>query len=208
VVPSSIVYPAVILAAGIIGVIYYGLDLRGLLWRSFVRTCHENIRAKMIKPYHSDPAIRELIDHLTDQEVMRIFYHIVDNDSSLSDQAHDVRLNGAILTTIIDSILILLFFGIAYVVTLRLTGLTIFQWCALGVVALQPLLWVLKGQVSKKHINLENEQLKVIEQLHSDRVRAQLYKLVLLRGGISPSDTHFEPNNQCRDQANSKPISN
>jgi predicted secreted protein len=177
VVSGNVLYLAVILAAVIIGGIYYGLDVRDLLWRSFVRQCHENIRAKMIKPNYGDPVITGLIDRLTDQMAMRIFYHIVDNDPSLSDQANDVRLNGAVLTTIIDSILILTFFGIVYVVTLHLTGLAMFQWCALGAVALQPLLWLLKCRISKKHIKLENEQLAVIEQLYSDRVRAQLQEI-------------------------------
>lgn len=164
----------VILSSIIIGGIYYSLDVRGLLWKGFVHKCHENVRSKMIKPYSSDPAMNTAINRLTDKKVMRIFYYVVDNDPSLSDQAHDVRLNGAVLTTIIDAIFVLMLFAVVYIITYFLTCLVLFALLSGVAVLLQPLLWLLKKRVSKKHIELEDEQLEVINQLHSTIVREKL----------------------------------
>jgi hypothetical protein len=173
-IPESIFLSLLMLVVLILGVIYYAINIRDLLWRRFVQQCHKNVRAKMIDPFRRDSALRGVIDQLTDQEVMRIFYNMIDNDRSLSDQQNDVRFNGAVLTTIIDTILIISFFTIAYLITFLITDLPAFLWCMIVAVPLQSLLWFLKGRVSNKHIRYEDEQLGVIKQLHSSRVRSLL----------------------------------
>ena len=167
-VPESVFFFLLTLAVLVLGTVYYAINIRDLLWRRFVKQCHKNIRARMVYPFRGHS------EQLTDQEMMRIFYNIIDNDCSLRDQQNDVRLNGAVLTTIIDTILILFFFTIVYFVALLITNLQVFILSIAISVSLQPLLWFLKRRVSNKHIRFENEQLGVIEQLHSDRVRALL----------------------------------
>ncbi len=175
--PDGVFLLILTFSAIFIGGVYYAADCRGLLWRKFIQRCHNNIRSSLIKPYTRDPSIESLIYRLTDLKAMRIFYNIVDNDSSLRDQAHDVRLNGAVLTTIIDCLLISGFFAISYFVAFYFSREQVFLWAAIISVLLQPLLWLLKWRVSEKHISLENEQLRVIAQLHSGKVRSLLEQL-------------------------------
>ncbi len=175
--PDGIFYVLLTFAAVVVGGVYYGLDIRGLLWKGFVRRCHDNVWAKMIQQHWQDPSIQSVIDHLDNKKAMRIFYNILDNDSSLKDQAHDVRLNGAVLSTIIDCIIIGVPFAISYILAFLLTKYHIFLWCVIIVLLLHLFLWLLKSRISEKHIKLENEQLAVIAQLHADKVRSQLQAL-------------------------------
>lgn len=175
--PDSVLLIMLTLAAIIIGGVYYALDFRDLLWRQFVRKCHDNVWTKMIMPQYKDPSIQEVINLLKKEQAMRIFYNIIDNDSSLSDQAHDVRLNGAVLTTIIDVLLIAGSFLISYICAFLITGMHIFLWSVIFMTLLQPLLWLLKSRVSKKHIRLETEQLEVIAQLHVSKVHSLIHGL-------------------------------
>jgi len=174
--PDSVILILLTFAALIIGGIYYGFDIRDLLWRWFVRKCHDNVWTKMIIPHRNHPSIQGVIGRLKKEQAMRIFYNIIDNDPSLSDQAQDVRLNGAILTTIIDVLLISGFFCFVYILSFLITRMNQFRWSAILLAVLQPLLWLLKSRVSKKHIKLENEQLGVIAQLYTDKVCAQIKK--------------------------------
>lgn len=164
----------------VLGVIYYAINIRDLLWRKFVLKCHKNVRVKMIDPFRHDSALRAAVDCMTDQKVMRVFYNVIDNDRSLSDQQNDVRLNGAVLTTIIDAILILSLFSITYLIAFLITHASLFLLCTIVALLLQPLLWFLKGRVSKKHIRYEDEQLEVIKQLHSSRVRSLIQDQIKL----------------------------
>lgn len=172
--PDAVILILLTFIAQIIGGIYYGFNVRDLLWRQFVLKCHDNIWNKLIMPHHEDPCVQGVIDHLTKKQATRIFYNIIDNDSSLSDQAHDVRLNGAVLTIIIDVLIISGFFLIAYLCALLITGMNVFGWSAIFMAFLQFFLWILKSRVSKKHMRLETEQLEVIAQLHFIKVKSLL----------------------------------
>jgi hypothetical protein len=168
--PDGVILILLTFVAQIIGGTYYGFDIRNLLWRNFVLNCRDNVWAKMIIPNEPDSRIPQGIGRMNKKQAMRIFYNIIDNDPSLSDQAHDVRLNGAVLTTIIDSILITGFFFVTYIIAFLIARKYIFVWSAMVIAPLHSLLWILKSRISKKHIKLENEQLEVIVQLHNDKV--------------------------------------
>ena len=103
---------------------------------------------------------------------MGIFYRVIDNDLSLSDKAYDVRLNGAILTTIIDAILIINFFTITYAITFLIMGRSLFLYWTIFASLIQLVLWPLKRRVQKKHIIYEDEQLGVINQFQKEKVRS------------------------------------
>jgi hypothetical protein len=171
-IPEGTFIPMLVLVVLVLGVIYYAIDIRDLLWRKFVLKCHKNVREKMVDPFRHDSALRAAVDCMTDQKVMRVFYNVIDNDPSLSDQQNDVRLNGAVLTTIIDAILILSLFSVTYLIAFLITHVSLFLLSTIIALLLQPLFWFLKGRVSKKHIRYEDEQLEVIKQLHSGKVRS------------------------------------
>jgi hypothetical protein len=175
--PDGVLIILLTIASIIIGGVYYSFAVRDLLWRQFVKKCHGNVWTKMIMPHYQDPDIQAMIGQLTKKQAMRIFYNIIDNDSSLSDQAHDVRLNGAVLTTIIDILLIAGFFFITYICAFLIAKIQFFLWSAMITALLELLLWLLKSRVSMKHIRLENEQLEVIAQLHANKVLSHLREL-------------------------------
>ena len=168
--PDGIILILLTFVAQIIGGTYYGFDMRNLLWRNVVLDFRDIVWAKMIIPNEHDPRIPQGIGRLNKKQAMRIFYNIIDNDPSLSDQAHDIRLNGAVLTTIIDSILITGFFFVTYLIAFLITRNYIFFWSSMVIAPPHSLLWILKSRISKKHIKLEKEQIEVIIQLHNDKV--------------------------------------
>lgn len=178
-IPDSAFIILMTLLVLVLGAVYYSLNIRDLLWREVVQACHRNIHARMIDPVGLDPIFEEVISRLSNTEMMNIFYNIVDHDPSLLDKANDVRSNGAVLTSIIDSILIFYFFTIMYIITFLLTHQPIFLWWTIATLLLQMILWPMKRRVLKRHIMYEDEQLSVINQFHRDRVKS------LLRGNIS-----------------------
>jgi len=165
------------IAAVVIGAVYYALGLRNILWKRFVTRCHDNIWPKMIGPHYTNPQVKSIIDRIDDKRVMRIFYHVIDNDKSLSDQANDVRMNGAILSTLVDTILLLILFAVVYAVAALLTGERLFWILLMCAVVAQPVLWILASRVKAKHIALEDEQLAVIDQRYKADVLNELRKL-------------------------------
>jgi hypothetical protein len=111
---------------------------------------------------------------MTDHEMMRVFYHIIDNDNSLTRQAEVIMMNGAVLTTLIDAMLILPFFGAAYLVAFGLTARVPYGLFASAAFFLAALSALLEDRVAKRHIQLEDEQLSVIAQLHHKQLRDML----------------------------------
>ena len=176
-VPDSVFKIVLFILSAFLGVVYYSFNIRNLLWREVVHTCHRNIRARMIDPIGHEAAYQEVTKHLSDKEMMNIFYTIVDNDTSLTDRANDVRSNGAVLTSIIDAIIIIYFFAIVYIVTFLIVRASPFVWFTIIALLLQFVLWPMKRRVLQKHIVHEDEQLGMINQLYRTRVKTLLMNL-------------------------------
>jgi hypothetical protein len=166
----------VTLTAPVLGAVYYALDIRRHMWTGFEDKCHRNVRAKMIQPFATESAGQDTECKLTDSDVMRLFYHILDQDESLKDQAEAVRLNGAVLSTIVDAISIYALFTAVYFVTFVWTRNPLFGWLTIVSGVLQGLFAICEAKVVKKHLVLEDRQLAVIRQFHADKVQANIKK--------------------------------
>jgi hypothetical protein len=167
----------VIIVVIFLGAVYYSFDFRGFLWRPIVTMCHENVRDTIIIKHYSDPIVKSKIHLITNEVVIRIFYNIVDNDPSLTDQAHDVRHNGAILSTMIDGILILPFFLLIHLAVFYFSGTRLCLAWAIAILVLQVVLLFARPRLLSKHLHLQNEQLAVIAQHHNNTVLSKLQNL-------------------------------
>lgn len=170
-------YLCILICIIALGAIYYILGVRNIFWRKIVMDLRNNIKNTFIDFFKSEIDIVHKIKSLSDLELMSVFYKLIDDDDSLKDKQNDVRLNGLILTTVIDAQLLLLFFMPIYLLFCILEK---YYYFIVFVMILSAIIYLLlnlfKNKLKKKHFEYQNEQLIVIKMIHLDNLRKLLGK--------------------------------
>jgi hypothetical protein len=162
-----------------LGAIYYSLRLRDLSFRRPVSLIDRNIQDRMLSQCSSDPEVMAAQNNLRKgKTLLDIFYNFIDNDNSLMDRANDVRLNGLILSSISDLIVISALASCSYFVAALITGAREYWYVAITLLLILILARVLLMPLTlHKHLSLSDDQLNFIfsqypKQLHDKLVQA------------------------------------
>jgi hypothetical protein len=164
-------YICILIIVIIFGVIYYIFGFRNIFWRKIVMSLHDNIRINFINYFQTNKAIINSIKNLNDSELMSIFYKLIDDDESLRDKQNDVRLNGLILTGVIDAQLISLLFFVIYGFLCLEKKSSCYFYFLIASISLCLISELLKRKLIKKHFEYQNEQLIAIKTLHLEKLK-------------------------------------
>lgn len=158
----------IIIPAGV----YYLTPFRDWANRRFFDTVSENLRAKMV-------SISQLADEptiYTWQALRGIFFHLVDNDKSLSSKASLAYFNGFIWTTFADiRVVSLVYVAISAVFALlRIEGAlaALLLFLAIAVASLLG-----SAITTRRHKAIGDEQMEIIELYHRDGLRNSLEEI-------------------------------
>jgi hypothetical protein len=153
----------------ILGGIYYVLPFRSWSNRKFFDAVSENIRSTMMQ-------ISGLPDDsstYTWKAIRGVFYHFIDSDQSLSKKASLAYFNGSIWTTMADiRVLSFLFTVLALILWWR--GAEEAQYSAEIFGAIFFLSFFASAAVTRKHKEIGNQQLEIIEQKYASDLRTRL----------------------------------
>lgn len=156
----------------IICVLYYSFNLTALSNRWWYDDVNENLRLSLVK-------ISELKDEreiYTWQKLRVIFYKIVDNDISLSIKSERVYWNGLFWTSIADVRASAFIFIILSLVILSL-GIGKAAWALVLYTVLFSASFFLSNKLTKKHKELGNEQMEMIEHFHKEQIKRELEEI-------------------------------
>lgn len=175
---DTVLYLLLVIVVVVLGGLYYAFDVRGPFLRDSLRRIRNNIRDQLLAPFEDDDTIAPAAARLRKgRTLLHIFYHFVDNDESLKQKAKRVYFNGLIWSTTADvmavstvSALLSLLLYIASGRTHYL-GLTAVFW-AIYVLSAQ----VILPRVTKRHIELGDNQLEFILVHYRDELRTRLEK--------------------------------
>lgn len=173
----DIVYFIIIVFA--LGVIYHLFNFRSPFFRSSLEKINSNIKSSLLKPFKDDQEISNKSEALKEgKTLMGIFYSIVDNDNSLKAKAKNVYFNGIFLSSVADlipiSFLAIGMHSACYLIWKSNYYLTlIFVWLVIYILA-----YVLLPKVTKKHIDLSNEQLDFIRTNCFEQLQSKIKKAI------------------------------
>jgi len=162
----------------ILGSIYYVLNLRNLTFDKPIKKINNNIKNKLIAFCEHCEILPENCTLKKDKTLMHIFYQLIDNDPSLTQKSKSVMLNGLVLSTVADVIVITLGFIPIYLVALAITKKVHFIWATGIILFISILAWLLfLPKATNKHISLSNDQLDFIKVHYIEEVIRKLKKL-------------------------------
>ncbi len=146
------------------GLLFYVVQPRDHYIRAPMERVVDNIKNTLLEIGESDPRISSAAGQLRlGRTLMNVFYGLVDNDNSLQDRANDVRMNGAVLSTLCDLIVVswlAVFVSASW--GLYAGNLWMFSGVAVGlIIALGTERWALP-RVTERHIQLSDWQLGYI----------------------------------------------
>lgn len=151
----------------VLGVFYYVLPFRN--WanaRHFGRVT-ENLRSRMVQ-------ISKLEDDkklYSWQQVRGFFFHLVDNDKSLTIKSKSAYFNGYLWTSVADfrvfSYAFAVFTAASYFLNFQDTYSAPMIFLALALVS-----HVISTRITDRHISIGNAQLEIIELLYSNKVKS------------------------------------
>jgi hypothetical protein len=173
----DIVYFTLIVFA--LGAIYHLFNIRSHFNRSSIERIDSNIKSSLLEPFRNDHEISNKSETLKKgRTLMSIFYQIVDNDNSLTAKAKNVRFNGIFLSSVADlifiSFLAIVMHFVCYEIWKSNYNLAlIFVWLGIYILA-----YVLLPKVTKRHIDLSNEQLDFIRTHYSDKLKEKIKEAI------------------------------
>ena len=166
------------LPALIFGVVYYVTPLRNAFNAPFFVRVDENLRKKLIEMAGVDdePNI------LTWEKIRNVvFYPIIDNDNSLTLRSKQVMFNGFLWTTCADaralSAIFALLTGVLWALKIPSAPTLFAIFTAVFLLSL-----VLSELITRKHIELGNEQLELIRHQYLEQVKTSLENIIAQSG--------------------------
>jgi len=173
---DTVVFPV---AAYFLGGIYYLSDIRMWFLRGSKHRIDSNIRRRLVEFCKSDPRVGGCASRLVDStQLLGIFFHVVDKDTTLTEKAKNVYLNGLVWSTTADVMAVSLFGGAAHLTIYLIAHKPGCLTFALGMGLLYLLFWrALLPKVTDKHIKLSNEQLDYIGLNFKDELCAKIAAL-------------------------------
>jgi hypothetical protein len=166
----------------VLGSLYQIARLRKRLLKESQRRIDDNIKRRILSLYATNPTIAHNADWLSQGRcLLNVFYDFIDNKPSLKERAKGVYLNGlfwssaADLTTI-SSISAILGLSI-YLLNQGDYYLVLCGSCLL----IGLLSWLLIPILARRHIELGNEQIDFIQDIHGTDLQSRLVTLVKSR---------------------------
>lgn len=167
--PSSIAELKKSLIIIVIGGIYYMLPIRKWFNKKYFNEVTENLRSGLVQI----SGLRDDQDALSWRSIRGIFFHLVDNDKSLSIKSNQAYFNGYVWTTIADIRAFSLLFSIFSIFIAA-----IFQVSGYFSAALFFTIFLLSfagsKAVTKRHMEIGDEQLEIIEYFYKDSLKEKM----------------------------------
>lgn len=161
-----------IISIFLIGCLYNTIKLRNLIWGPIVRKTNVNIVSQL----YSIAEIK-LVKNLSaeqNKEVLdSVFYPIIDNDNTLSIKSNIVKENGVMTTCVIDTFILTLIFDLVWLCSsiIAVKKINLLVGVVFAVTILSILIIYLRY---KNHINLSNDQLRVIRNNYKTKCKELL----------------------------------
>lgn len=155
----------------IVAAIYHYLPLRDWVYRPFLNSVHERIRAELV-------CISELpedTDRFSWKNLKNIFYWLIDNDESLKVRADDIRFNGALMTSFADLTIISILFLVGCLLSMSLGFSAGRPALLLAVVTAISISMQLVAML--RHRELGKRQLSYIKQIKKAELIAAMQKI-------------------------------
>jgi hypothetical protein len=162
-----------------IAYLYNIMNFRGPFLRGSHSLIQANIKEKLIAPFETEEVIKVNKESLTQgQQLVNLFYRIVDNDESLKSKTQDVYFNGLLWSSTADLMAVSLLFIPVYIIAYVIRPLPHYLPIALGLcIVFLFASRVAMPRVTSRHIELSNDQLEFILQHHREDVHKGLLRL-------------------------------
>lgn len=163
---------------GVLGSIYYVLNLRRFTFDKPIIKINNNIKNKLISFCKDCKVTPHNCQLKKNKTLMHVFYRLIDNDKSLTQKSKSVMLNGLVLSSVADTVIISFGFTISYLVAFFFTEKFHFI-LATGIILLISIVAkvLLLPKATEKHISLSNDQLDFIKVHYQGNVRSKLKEL-------------------------------
>lgn len=152
-----------------VAVVFYLTPLRRWESQYFYRNINENIRARLVEI--SD--LNDDKDRFTWKNLKPIFYEIIDNDKSLSGKSQVIMFNGFLWSSAADMVVLSILFSIIALL-LNILGFEGAVRAFTAYTGISVLALFLQISLTGKHMQLGNDQLDHMEQLHRDKIRSKI----------------------------------
>lgn len=162
----------------VLGVLYYIFRIRNILWEPFHKRVQNNIKNRLLNPFRRNYTSNQINELKKDRKLMNVFYHFIDNDSSLSEKAKRVRFNGLIWTSTIDLTIISFFGSIIFFIKAIFIKTNYNINVAFILFVLSVFSLVLIFLTTKIHLSLSNDQLDIICQLYRNQLGQKINELL------------------------------
>lgn len=165
----------------IIGTLLSQTGMRNKVLKQSLEKINGNIFNRLHEISYGQSTQGKIFSSEKQRKMMRIFYHLIDNDESLKEKAKLVRDNGLIWSSIADAIWLGALFSFLYLVLAYIStfyapdktfALTITSIILLFIALI--LCGLVLPKIHKEHIKLGNEQLDIIEQFYKQKTKELL----------------------------------
>jgi len=172
---NDIAYTILVIA---VGVFYYILNIRKLLWNPYLNRVQINIKNTLLSAYKKPLNKQQKAYLIEGRKLMIIFYHFIDNDKSLLEKAKRVRFNGLIWTSMIDLTIISSCGSLIFWVKLIIERHFYYLAMALILIILALVSFGLIQLTTRHHLSLSNEQLEIICQSYKTQLEDKINELL------------------------------
>lgn len=172
---NDIVYTIIVVA---VGVLYYILNIRKLLWNTYLNRVQNNIKNTLLSAYEQPLSTQQKAHLIEGRKLMIIFYHFIDNDKSLLEKAKRVRFNGLIWTSVIDLTIISVCGSLIFWVKFIIEANYYYLAMALILIILALVSFGLIQLTTRHHLSLSNEQLEIICQSYKTQLEDKINELL------------------------------
>jgi hypothetical protein len=159
----------------VLGCIYYIFGIQKLAFSKPLKRINDNIKNKLIQisGLKVDKCQADLLT--SDESLMHVFYHFIDNDKSLTEKAKSVRLNGLIWRSLADVKILSILFSVIYMVHNWI--FYTLQSMIAGVICI--IIFTLVNYIflpltTKKHLSLSNEQIDFMAIYYGDDIKSKI----------------------------------
>jgi hypothetical protein len=162
----------------VMGVVYYALNIRWLVWKPFNTQVQNNIKDKLLNVSQLSLTASDWYKIKYSRTLMTIFYYFVDNDESLKDKSKGVRFNGLIWSSFIDLTVLSGFTGFVYSFLSIFTTKTHFIYISSFMFLMCLVALGFSWLMTYRHIKLSNEQIEVIIQTKKAEIDEKLKEAI------------------------------
>lgn len=164
----------------IIGTIYYLTNLRYLVTNFSHKRIDLNIKNNIFQLYTGQVSDNQRQYLFKNNRLKNVFYHIIDNDSSLSQKKNNVYFNGLIWTSTADFFIISLFSSLIFLISIPIfkeqkNDLLIAGFILIFISLISFGFHIL---AFLRHINLSNEQIEYIETHNINQVNTKINEII------------------------------